>query len=123
MMRPKPARFPQTLKNLRHSGNFALQTIPKIIAINAIEILMMSFVQLSETDAPYVPFTYRYKLSGINTTEARVDTVVIATLRARSALNKEHHQLLNAPPGENVVANRGMPYTGSKSKALAEQKP
>ena len=42
-----------------------------------------------------VPFTYSKRLAGSMKVLASVDIVVMVTDKARSALNKEHHQLLN----------------------------
>eukprot|EP00976_Prorocentrum_cordatum_P071028 1180157-Prorocentrum_minimum.AAC.3 len=41
---------------------------------------------------------YTNKLKGSNTAEQSVETVVIATDRARSRLNTEHHQFEKLPP-------------------------
>jgi len=55
--------------------------------------------------------------------DTMVDTVVIATESARSALHRLHHQPENPPPGEVVTMRSMTPYTRGSSKAITEANP
>ena len=58
---------------------------------------------------PYAAVTQIIKLRGNRPSDRIVDAVVMATLNAKSAFSKEHHQLLYDPPGELVTTNNVTP--------------
>ena len=66
----------------------------------------------------YAPLMYMNKFSGNKPMDNKEETVVIATLSAKSPLNMLVHQLLYEPPGEDVVIINGIPISGLSAKIV-----
>mmetsp|Transcript_30334 Transcript_30334/g.61858 ORF Transcript_30334/g.61858 Transcript_30334/m.61858 type:complete len:105 (-) Transcript_30334:487-801(-) len=75
------------------------------------------------TSLSYVNLAYNNKFKGSIKTESIVDTAVMVTESAKSALNNEHHQFEYEPPGELVTTNKLMPIAWFKSSAFTTANP
>ena len=73
------------------------------------------------TDVEYMYRVYNNKLIGNIIVARIVDSAVIVTLNAKSALNILHHQLEYDPPGLLVITNNVIPTSmGKRNKSTME---
>mmetsp|Transcript_76316 Transcript_76316/g.196500 ORF Transcript_76316/g.196500 Transcript_76316/m.196500 type:complete len:232 (+) Transcript_76316:838-1533(+) len=94
-----PLTFPRKLMTCFILGQSVLTKIPVVIAVRTTARLSISDLHGMSTTSPNRRWTYTIKFTGSIAEQNKVDTAVMATESARSALKREHHQFEYAPPG------------------------
>lgn len=118
-----PHTVPTRLSVTDQPGRRAERASPSATAATTTPTLKKSSPHGSSTLTPYSERMYTTELSGMNAMAPIVETVVIATDRARSALMTEQSRPEKPPPGEVVVINSVIPATRSRSNARTTRKP
>mmetsp|Transcript_28534 Transcript_28534/g.62110 ORF Transcript_28534/g.62110 Transcript_28534/m.62110 type:complete len:279 (-) Transcript_28534:70-906(-) len=125
--RAKPAKLPHALAILlkRCDRTLADANRPRAMAEITTPRAMNRDTQsrLATTLSSYENRVYRSRLSGSIMTDSRVEMAVMVTDRARSALNREHHQLEYEPPGLDVTTRRVTPLAWPILRVLTTMNP
>jgi hypothetical protein len=123
MMFATPQTVPTRFRVSLHSGRLAEMARPTATAATTTPTEIMSEAHGSATLTPYSELMYTSELKGMSSIAITVETVVIATLSARSALHSEQSRPEKPPPGEVVVISSVIPATGSRWKVRTTRKP